>query len=323
MASDNREDLLVRVATLYYEEDLNQQQIAGILEREYARNFSRSNVSRLLKEAKEKGLVQIHIRKPIATAPSLEREFRERFSLQQAMIVANRGQNALVEAGQLAARYLEMLLRPGDVMSISWGTGVSAAVNALPPNPSLHVEVVQMIGSVGTVDPAIDGHELARVLANKLGGRYHYLHAPLFVDSQAARDLFLEQPTICEALNRARRATVALVGIGTTESLASSFLRAGHMTEAQLAGLRKQGAVGETSGWHFDINGNASDFDINCRVIALDLDSLRRIPNVVAVACGLLKRRAILAILRGGYINALATDDVTAAAVLAEADNGL
>lgn len=314
MYAENRDDLLTRVASLYYEYDYSQQQIAEILK------ISRSNISRLLKEAKIKGLVEIRIHKRIPTAPVLEAEFCQRFGLQQAMIVDQRHSDygeRLSSAGQLAAWYLEEILRPNTVLGIAWGTGVASAVNALAMHPVLHIEVVQIIGSVGSVDPAIDGPELARVLANKLGGQHHYLPSPLFVDSQSTHDTFLEQPAIKNTFDHARQAKVALVGIGTTEPKASSFLRAGHLTERQLQELRAQGAVGETSGFHFDINGQA-DFDINQRVIALNLSDLKRIPQVIAVACGLPKARAILGVLRGGYIKALATDSVTAAAVLEE-----
>ena len=316
MIPDNREDLLTRVASLYYEYDHSQQEIAEQLQ------ISRSNISRLLKEAKQKGLVEIRIHKRIMTLPVLEREFQQRFGLQQAMIVDQRHATDLEQlaaAGQLAAWFLEEILRPDDILAISWGTGVAAAVNALSPHPLMRTEIVQMIGSVGSVSSEIDGPELARRLAKKLGGKYHYLHAPLFVDSQNARDIFLEQPIINATLNLARSARVALVGIGTTEPNASSFLRARHLTEAQVSELRRQGAVGETSGKHFDIHGKA-DFDINHRVIALRLDEMKRIPYVVAVACGLHKGRGILGALRGGYIKALATDAPTAEAVLREAD---
>ncbi len=314
---DNREDLLVLVASLYYEQDYSQQQIADRLE------ISRSNISRLLKEAKQKGLVEIHVRKPISTVPALEREFRERFGLHAAMVARNRSHTAadsLAAAGQLAAQYLKEVLRPNSISAIAWGTGVSAAVTAFPTSQSMNVDVVQMLGSVGTVDSVIDGPELARQLALKLGGRYYYLHAPLFVESQAARDVIIEQPMIADTLRRARRADAALVGIGTTEMGASSFLRAGHLTEAQLAELRAQGVVGETCGQHFDIRGG-SDYDINRRVISVTLADVKHIPHVIAVACGLKKTRSILGALRGGYVKALATDEVTAAAVL-EAANG-
>ncbi len=316
MSSEAREDLLVRVASLYYEHDYSQQQIADLLQ------ISRSNISRLLKEAKQKGLVEIRIHKRIDTVPALEREFMARFGLQRAMVVDSRGityPEALAAAGQLVAGYLEDILRPHDVLAIAWGSGVSAAVEALAPRQSLDVEVAQMIGSVGTVASPIDGPELARQLASKLGGQYYYLHAPLFVDSPAAREMFLGQPTIVDTLNRARKATVALVGIGTTEEGASSFLRARHLTEAQVSELRAQGAVGETCGQHFDIEGR-TDFDMNNRVVALSLADLKNIPHVIAVACGLQKRQSVLGALRGRYVNVLATDDVTADAVLKEAE---
>lgn len=310
--SEEREDLLVRVASLYYEEEYSQQQIADLLE------ISRSNISRLLKEAKERGLVEIRIHKRIPTAAALENAMVERFSIERALVFDGRNSDAemrLKSAGQLAAKYLESVLRPKDVLAISWGRGVGSAVTALSPNPALGVDIVQMIGSMGRVYSVMDGPDLARQLAIKLGGHYYYLHAPLFVDSQQARDLFLEQQAIAETLDLARRANAALVGISTTEASASSFLRAGHLTAEQLEVMRAQGIVGESAGQHFDIHGNA-DLDINQRVIGINLADLRRIPLVIAVACGFIKRHSIVGALRGGYIKVIATDDLTAAAVL-------
>lgn len=314
MYSDNREDLLTRVASLYYEYDYSQQQIGEMLK------ISRSNISRLLKEAKQKGLVEIRIHKRIATAPQIERELRDRFNLHQAMVAdldnASYAER-LAAAGQLAAWYLEEILRPNTVLAIAWGTGVSAAVDAFAIHPVMHIEVAQMLGSVGNMVSDIDGPDLARRLAIKLGGQYYYLHAPLFVDSQATRDTFLEQPTIRQTLNHARKAEIAIVGVGTVDLDASSFLRAGHTTKEQLIELEAQGVVGETCGQYFDINGK-DVFDINRRVIALSLAEVKQIPHVIAVACGLPKTRAILGALRGGNVKALATDLITADAVLKE-----
>lgn len=314
MYSDNREDLLTRVASLYYEYDYSQQQIGEMLK------ISRSNISRLLKEAKQKGLVEIRIHKRIATAPNIERELRERFGLHQAMVVDQsdaKYDEQLASAGQLAAWYLEEILRPNTVLAIAWGTGVAAAVNAFANHPVMHIEVVQMLGSVGNSVSDIDGPDLARRLATKLGGQYFHLHAPLIVDSRATRDTFLEQPMIQHTLARARNAQIAIVGVGTVDPESSSFLRAGHMTKQQLGELRVQGVVGETGGQYFDINGKA-DFDINQRVIALGLDDIKNIQYVTAVACGLPKTRSILGALRSGNIKALATDSTTAKAILTE-----
>ncbi len=312
----SRDDLLTRVAALYYEHDYSQQQIADKL------NISRSNISRMLKEAKEKGLVVIRILHRIPHSTVLEQALTERFGLKRALVVDLPGklyEEQLAGAGQLAAWHLEEILQPQSVIAISWGNGVASAVSAIGPLSHLRVDVVQMIGSLGNIASVIDGPELARRLSLKLGGSYHYLHAPLFLTNSVTRDGLMEQSTIVETLQLAREAQVALVGVGTTAPGASSFLRAGHLTEAQVGELRAQGIVAETAGWHLDVQGNA-DYDINRRVLALPLPDLKRIPDIVAVACGAAKTASILGVLRGGYANVLATDAATAQGVLEAAE---
>lgn len=312
-SEESRDDLLIRVASLYYERDYSQQKIAGILA------ISRSNISRLLKEAKEKGLVEIRVHKRFPTVPALEDALVDIFGIEAALVIDSGSADydtRLRMAGQAAAWHLEGMLRPDDTLAISWGTGVSAAVEAFSSHANRHVDVVQMIGSVGRVDSIIDGPELARRLAVKLGGRYFYLHAPLFVDSESTRNLFLQQVTIAETLEKARKANVALVGVGSVEPGKSAFLRGGHLSENDVTDLRNQGAIGETAGQHFDIDGHMIGLDINNRVIGLHCDDLRAIPHTVAVACGLHKKRAIIGALRGDYLDVIATDDITARAII-------
>ena len=77
--------------------------------------------------------------------------------------------------------------------------------------------------------------------------------------------------------------------------------------------------MGETVGRFFDIHGNADGFAINQRIMGIELDDLRKVPRVVAVARGLAKAQSILGALRGKYMTVLATDDITARAVLMQA----
>jgi DNA-binding transcriptional regulator LsrR (DeoR family) len=113
---------------------------------------------------------------------------------------------------------------------------------------------------------------------------------------------------------------LAITGIGSVDERDSSFLRAGLITRNDLALLREQGVVGETTGRFFDAMGRTEGIEINRRVIGIELEDLRRIPKVVAVARGLTKAPAILAALRSRYLTVLATDNITARAVLALAE---
>ncbi|MFN3331144.1 MAG: sugar-binding transcriptional regulator [Caldilinea sp.] len=313
----DRTELLVTVASLYYELGQNQQQIADRLE------TSRSSVSRMIKEARDLGIVEIRIHRPMNRAYALEQALIDRFGLSDAYVLLTtpeqRDEERLVGVGQLAASYLDRvlgLLPAHACIGIAWGTGVHAAVSALGEDRNQQIDVVQILGSLGAANPLIDGPDLARLLAGKLGGRYFDLHAPALVEQPALRNLLLNEPSMREVLERARSVALAITGIGTVQEEAASFLRAGHLSPEALADLRRQGVVGETCGRFFDIHGRFEQFAINERVIGIDLPDLRQIPRVIAVARGLPKAMSILGALHGRYLTVLATDDETAQAVL-------
>lgn len=66
---------LIRVSQMYYDEGLNQSQIAGEV------GYSRSSVSRMLTEARETGIVQITIGHPLQRLQSLEENLRNKYGL--------------------------------------------------------------------------------------------------------------------------------------------------------------------------------------------------------------------------------------------------
>jgi DNA-binding transcriptional regulator LsrR (DeoR family) len=323
-AERQRDDLLVTVASLYYELNQNQRQIAERLD------MSRSSVSRLIKEARDSGIVEIRIHKPVYRNYALEQTLIEAFGLHDAYVLITddekrdskkRNDEILWGVGQLACSYLRRVittLPPGSCIGISWGTGVYAAVHPLPEDRSKQIDVVQVLGSIGAPDPLIDGPDLARMAADKLGGRNYGLHAPALVEQTALRDLLLAERSVRDGLERARTAALAIIGIGSVQDEAASYLRAGLLTRQELAALRAAGVVGETCGRFFDAAGEFVHLEINRRVIGIELSDLRKIPRVIAVARGLSKLQSILGALRGRYLKTLATDDVTAQAILAQ-----
>lgn len=316
---NEHEDLLAMVASLYYKFHLGQAEIARRL------GVSTSKISRLLKEAWERGIIEVNIKTPIPHDFEMEMQLVARFQLSDALVLEAKPDaddaSLLAGVGQLAAVYLQRIipnLPEGSTIGVAWGTGVHATVSALPNHLAQGIDVVQLMGGVGAL--VIDGPDLARMVAAKLGGRHYDLHAPVLVERPEVRDLFLSEPTVREAIRRARSVQLAITGIGSVDERDSSFLRAGLITRNDLALLREQGVVGETAGRFFDAMGRTEGIEINRRVIGVELEDLRRIPKVIAVARGLTKAPAILAVLRSRYCTVLATDNITARAVLALAE---
>ncbi|MBU0703820.1 MAG: sugar-binding transcriptional regulator [Chloroflexi bacterium] len=310
---EERIDLLAQVAIWYYEEGLNQAAIAERIDK------SRSMVSRLLDQAREAGLVEVRVRYPLRTDGELEQRLCQEFDLAEAHVLANPPEDyqfLLRRLGELGARCLQVSLHPGIIIGLSWGTGVHAMVSAMPTTLVPDSTVVQLIGAVGYGDPMVDGTELGRWLAQKLGASFRFLSAPLLVKDEVVAQALRRERINQETLTIAARAEVAIIGIGTPEPEYSSLLRAGYLSRGELNVLLAAGVVGDIVAHQFDEEGHLLDISANRRAINLDAESIRRIPRVIAVSGSVSKARAIAAALRGGFCNCLVTDAHAAQAVL-------
>ncbi len=314
---DGRDELLAQIATLYYDLGKSQQEIAGEL------GLSRSNISRMLKEARERGIVEIFIHHPLRRVSHLEQQLCKWFGLREAAVVESvPGDDdlTLARAAKFAARLLDQALENVQVLGISLGRAVHATVNAFTPSRRFDVEVVQLMGAGSQANPAFDGPALIEQAARRLTNRARYLYAPNIVDSALIARALVEQTNLAATLMLARQADVALVGIGALAPVVSGLVVANVLTPEELSTFKANGVVGDICGRHFDRYGQQVISDLDNRVIAITLDELKAIPNVIGVACTAAKVEAVLGALRGGYLDTLVTDSAAAEAVLALAD---
>lgn len=312
--NDERLAYLAQVASLYYDQGMSQEEIAQKF------GVSRSAVSRLLTEARERGIVEIIVHYPWRTSAELEQALVSTFSLKAAtvLLTESKSYEEMVQGlGVLAASYLERILDDGTTIGISWGTALYQMIRALRPRRLSGVEIVQLIGATGSENVPTDGPILAQLLKDQLGGSCYYIHAPLIVENEAVREILLQDRNIRDTLSRAERADIALVGIGTTRPDLYSLLRAGYVNEEEHERIRATGAVGDICAQHYSLTGEWLDIDINRRVMGISLDTLSKIDTVIGVAGSSRKGAAILGALRGRYLNVLITDDQAAQKVLA------
>jgi DNA-binding transcriptional regulator LsrR (DeoR family) len=307
-------ELLARVASLYYEDDLTQHQISKQL------GYSRSAVSRLLSKARQVGIVEIRVNHPLRRNTELEDSLRTRFELNSVHVLARLStsyERTLRRVGALGARLVEEMVTDGTKLGVSWGTAVYEVAHALRYSYLPEVVVIQLIGAMGTPDPQIDGVELARTYAAEFGGRYRILPAPAIVESPEVRDALLSDRAIKETLEQARNVDFAIVGIGTTDPCMSSLVRAEYLTEKEVKELADAGAVGDVCAIHFDAQGNILDLPIDHRVVGIKAQDLKAIPTTLGIAAGEVKAPAILGALNARLVNSLVTDDSAARSILA------
>lgn len=266
------------------------------------------------------GLVEIKVTFPLKRDPELESRLVQTFNLTQAYVLANPPDDPELlwqRLGRLGANCLQNYLRDGLKIGLGSGTTVHQVVRAMPLIELNQVKVIQISGAIASSGKAFDGSELARWLSEKLSATYQALYAPLVVKDEALAESLLQDPTIANTLTQASQVDLALIGIGTLDPSLSSLQRVGYLNETDLAALHQIGAVGDILSRHFDCQGKPVDLPANRRVIGLDLAAIHNIPIVIAVAGHAIKARAILAALRGGFINILVTDSLATSEVLA------
>ncbi len=107
----------------------------------------------------------------------------------------------------------------------------------------------------------------------------------------------------------AREADVIFVGIGPLGTQSPIF-KDGFINQAQMDELTARGGIGGILGRFIDAQGDVVDSEINRMITSYDIRQ-SHCPRIAA-ACGEHKRPAILAALKGGWINGLVTDEHTA-----------
>jgi DNA-binding transcriptional regulator LsrR (DeoR family) len=308
--------VLLAAARLYYLQNRSQAEIAAEL------GTSRSNVSRMLTEAQRQGIVEIRIVDPSGRDTELEQALETEFGLADVRVaVRGVGSSAKVQA-QVGAQAAQLLLdRVKDSMTValSWGHALQAMVYAATADHDYAVTLVQLVGGLSSVTNEISGQELVRELAVRLGATYRLLHAPAALGSTAARQALMSEPSIASSIQDARHADIAFVGIGTpSQGSSAAILASLNLSPDEEQAFWDEKPVGDLAARYFDSAGCPIHGAVEDRIVAVTLEDLSRIPNVVGVAYGRGKTPGVLGALRGHLIDSLVCDETLARSLLSE-----
>lgn len=309
----NEQRLLVKIATLYYEDGMNQSDIARTL------NLSQSFVSRALKRCEKEGIVKVSVIHPTGTYVALEQELQKKYGLQQIIIVDiedEPSETSLRRAvGSAAANYLRTTLSPEALVGISsWSTFISAMVDSLHPNMAKSKGVIQILGGVGH-NRNLQANILTDKLARLLDCSAYFLPTTSEVQTPQEKMQRLADPEIADVVGRFPDVDIAIVGVGT--SAQSDLVRNLGIVynEDTVDFLSAHDAVGDICLHFYNSDGEPVLSEADDPVISMSLAQLRNCPRVLALAGGLEKIDALKGAMAGQYIDVLVTDRITAEAL--------
>ncbi len=313
----DRNNLLADVAEMYYIDEMSQADIARVV------GVTRSMVSRMLTEARQREIIDIRIKRELQADHELEMALVERFGLRSAhVVVVNHVENKrlLGYLGASAAEAFKRSLKPDITVGLAWGTSISATVDALEMDEAIRVKVVQLIGALDIQFREYDGRAVALRLAKKLGGEGILINAPYICQNAETVRSLMNTPGIQETVALWKSVSVALLGVGSTDPRYSGNYLSGYFKLEDLNVLNAAGAVGNVCGIQFNRQGDVTCIEFCERLVSIRKEELVAIPTRLGVAGGPGKVIPLLGALRGGFINILATDDVTARKVIELAD---
>ena len=294
--------LTIRFAQLYYENRMTQNEIGKKL------GFSRVTIHRILNRAIELGIVEIKINASQSEFFDLEHELIVKYGLRDAVVVPDpEGEESVyLSLAKGAADWLKRSLKSGMRVGLGLGRTISHIPRVFSPESPTDCTFIEIVGGASDHSGGFAKYNITSKMAELAGGKAEFLYAPNLVSNATIQKALLEEPSISEALGRARKSDIVMQSIGTVDDTAILYVEK-KISLKELENLRQLGAVGDALGQYFDVNGKIISTFLDDRIIGIDLKDLKKIPWSVLVAGGEDKNHVIHSAMKGKFFNVLIT----------------
>lgn len=313
MENNDEIRLMLKIAQMYYENDMTQGEISKEL------GIYRTTISRMIKKSREKGIVKIAINYSLSESFGMERQLIERFGLREAIVVPVAGDDrqALLKAmGQACAQLLGRVVRDEDVVGFSWGSSLAEVVHAMEENRECKAMFVPLLGGPsGKLESRYHVNTLVYAAAQKWKGTSVLIDVPAILERKETREQIVESQYFKNIAELWDKITIAVFGIGSVNMKGTANWNSFYGNEL-FHELGQGRIVGDICSQFFDIDGNLVETAISDRTIATRLDRLKQTNYAIGIAESEEKANAIIGALKGNYLNVLITTEETARTIL-------
>ncbi len=286
---------LIQVAKLYYEENLNQSEIAKRL------GVSRPLISNMLAKARNMGIVEIKIKEPFSNNTLLLNQLKNVFNIQGGFVIPSSNSSYLTEKTIInqSVVFLKDLLPEVSNLGIGWGYTIGEVIDAFTEtdlNSTFEGCVGPLIGTATIPNKGYHPSELVRQLSMKTGLDAKFIFAPAFPTSDQELELYTNTDNYSELHSFWETLDCALLGVGAYPSVPD------HATAVRFGDiLNKEGAVGKILSYFYDKDGQIIRSE-NDYALQIPLSLLGQVKRVVAVCPSEINAKAVLGALKTGFV---------------------
>jgi central glycolytic genes regulator len=238
----------------------------------------------------------------------MELELKHRLAIKKVIIVpGDSDESPMVkgELGKACATCMKKLLDGKNIIAVTGGSTMAAVAERLSPEHTK--KELLFVPARGGVGEDVDNQ--ANTICSNMAKNTHSKHRVFYVPDQVSTEIYeslIKEPDIHEVLKLIKSASMVLHGIGDAITMAER-----RKTNPEiLNNLESEKAVGEAFGYYFNEEGEIVH---KVLTIGLQLEDLADIPNVIAVAGGASKTKAIKAYLKQAPASTLLITDEGAA----------
>ena len=304
--------LIYKVCSLYYEDDMRQQEVSDYL------GISRATVSRMLQKGKESGIVRVEVINPVQFSYNkLEKALERKYGLKEVIVVESSALDTKTESVsrmyERAALYLSQFFKDGAWIGVTMGHTLH---NIVKTNRAFEKDkklmFVPIVGGIGqsTIDKVdVQSNRIAQEFSRKFGGTYTQFLSPAVFSEQKAMEYFLKEKSISYIFDDFQKLDTLIMGIGIPQRVESTLVRAGYITGENLEKFARDGMAGDIALHFFDEDGATEKFRaFNDRVAGMPLEMMKKVRNRIGIAGGENRAEAIRGAIKGGFINMLITN---------------
>ncbi|AEG43331.1 sugar-binding transcriptional regulator [Isoptericola variabilis] len=310
MTTDRERDVLM-AATMYYLQDMKMETIARHL------RTSRSTVSRLIKHARQTGVVEITLRPAHSRAPGLGKEISAAYGIDAYVVPVPDSADDEARLDQVAIATARLLARwydSGMVLGIAWGTTLAAIAHHLHHKATRGSAVVQLNGAANTRTSGVGyAGEIIAAFGSAFDAQVHHFSVPAFFDYAETKSAMWRERSVRRVLDVQAQADIALFSVGAVSGgVPSHVYAAGYLDPEDVAVLDAEGVVGDVCTVFLRADGTYRDIPINARASGPTPHQLRRIPRRLCAVAGDNKVAPLRAALAAGVVTDLVLDELTA-----------
>ncbi len=253
------------------------------------------------------------VMKEVLGLKDLERKLKHILHIEDVMIVAGDSDlSPLVkkEMGRACVTCMKERLTNNSIVAVTGGTTLAAVAEMMTPDSKQNdILFVPARGGLGE-NVENQANTICAKMAEKAMGNYRLLHVPDYLSNEAYQSI-IEEPAIKEVLQLIKSSSMVVHGIGDAITMAERR----KTIKEDMEKIKKAHAVAEAFGYYFNQEGEVVH---KVQTIGIQLEDVKHVKHVIAVAGGASKAKAIKAYMKQAPHSILITDEGAARALIRE-----